>query len=209
MTPKASFDPQRVGFYEKAGWEAYYDRDWSRVLRLMVLLNREQFRMGWLTAIAAALDTVRAAAAFAPQDNDLPRTTHYLERFYEKARRSGAIRADAATLAALELDYWVVHRELAVRRKANRADDDIEPMVRSLANLHAALFDSTPERMRTSAELRALAAATVDRITGRYSEDVPADWRRVEELLAQAYRAVVMMQRRALGHEPRPARSTP
>jgi hypothetical protein len=83
-----------------------------------------------------------------------------------------------------------------VRRKANRADDDIEPMVRSLANLHAALFDSTPEHMRTSAELRALAAVAVDRITGRYSNDVPADWRRVEKLLAQAYRAVLMMQER-------------
>lgn len=194
--PQASFNPERVAFYEKAGWEAYYDRDWPRVLRLMVRLNREQFHMGRLAAALAALDTVRAAAAFAPQDNDLPKTTYYLERFYARARRSAGMRADAATLAALELDYWVVHRELAVRRKVNRADDDIEPMVRSLANLHAALFDATPEQMRTSAELRARAAVAVDRITGRYSADVPADWRRVEEFLRQAYRAVLLAQAR-------------
>ncbi|HWQ13183.1 MAG TPA: hypothetical protein VNL77_10300 [Roseiflexaceae bacterium] len=197
MAPKVSFNPERLGFYEKAGWEAYYDRDWPRVLRLMVRLNREQFRMPWPTAVAAALDTVRASVAFAPRDNDLPETKRHLERFYHKARRSVDMRADAATLAALELDYWLVHRELAARRKVNRADDDIEPMVRSLANLHAALFDSTPERMRVSAELRALAAVAVDRITGRYSEDVAADWRRVEALLAQAYRAVLLALDRA------------
>lgn len=194
MPLNASFNPERVASYEKAGWEAYYDRDWPRVLRLMVQLNREQFGMGWLAAAAAALDTVRAAAAFAPQDNDLPKTTRFLERFYARARRSAGMRADAATLAALELDYWVVHRVLAVRRKTNRADDDIEPMVRSLANLHAALFDATPEHMRPSAELRARAAVAVDRITGRYSDDVPADWRQVEELLAQCYRAVLLAQ---------------
>ena len=29
-------DPDRVAHFEKAGWEAYYDRKWLRVLRLMV-----------------------------------------------------------------------------------------------------------------------------------------------------------------------------
>jgi hypothetical protein len=188
------FDPARVGYYEKAGWEAYYDRRWLRVLRLMVGLNREQFHMGRFGAVAASLDTVRAAAAFAPQDNDLPKTKHFLQRFYARARRSAGIQASAEQLAELELAYWVVHRQLAIRRKNNPRDDDIEPMVRALAALHAALFDSTPEHMRTSAELRALAAVAVDRITGRYSDDVAADWQRVEALLVQAYQAVLRVE---------------
>jgi hypothetical protein len=203
MQTQRTFDPERVGYYEKAGWEAYYDRNWPRALRLMVLLNREQFRMSWPDAAIAAVDTVRASIAFAPQDNDLPTTRRFIERFYARARRSMGMSADAATLAERELDYWVVHRELAIRRKQNRADDDIEPMVLSLANLHAALFDSTPERMRTSAELRALAAVAVDRITGRYSDDVAADWRRVEDLLQQCYRAVLLVQ----GREPATGRA--
>lgn len=197
MLMRLDFDPDRVGFYEKAGWAAYYDRDWPRVLWLMVRLNREQFRMPWPLAVAAAADTVRAAAAFAPADNDIPATQRHLARFYEKARRSAGMRADAETLAALELRYWVVHRELAVRRKVSRRDDDIMPMVDSLAALHAALFDSTPERMRVSAALRALAAVAVDRITGGYSDDAAADWRRVEELLQQAYRAIRAVDLRA------------
>jgi hypothetical protein len=45
--------------------------------------------------------------------------------------------------------------------------------------------------MRPSAEYRALAAMTVDRITGHYTEDVPGDWRRIEQYLHQAYQAVL------------------
>ena len=64
-------------------------------------------------------------------------------------------------------------------------------MVEALTTLHAALFDILPRAARPSAKLRALAAKTVDRITGRYSIDVAGDWRLVESYLQRAYRAVV------------------
>ena len=186
----AGFDPERVAYYEKAGWEAYYARNWLRAFRLMIGLNRAQFRMGWFMALAAALDTVRASIAFAPLDNDVPLATRHIERFYAKARRAAGIAADAKTLARLEMDYWVVHRRLAIARAKNPQESGIAPMVESLANLHAALFNSTPGAMRESAELRARAAETVDLITSRRSIDVPGDWRKVEDFLRQAYRAV-------------------
>ena len=188
--PRA-FDPGRVAYFEKAGWEAYYDRRWLRVLWLMVRLNREQFAMSLPTAFLASLDIVRASRAFAPVDNDVPAATAHLARYYAKARRSAGLQADAATLAALEMDYWVVHRRLAVARKESPDHSgDIGPMVDSLARLHAALFDAPPEAIQRSAELRAEAAVAVDRITGRYSSDVAADWRQVEEYLRQAYRSL-------------------
>lgn len=184
-------DPETVAYYERAGWEAYYDRNWPRAFWLLVRLNRDAFRMSWFQALAAALDTVRASIAFAPlEGNDVARAKHYMARFYEKARRTLDMTADAQTLAELELDYWIVHRELALKRKQNHEDDDIEPMVKSLAALHAALFEATPEAMRPSAEWRARAAKAVDRITGNYSDDVDEDWHRVEEYLQNAYRAV-------------------
>lgn len=187
-------DPDRVAFFEKAGWEAYYDRKWLRVLRLMVQLNREEFGMLLPTAIAAAVDVVRASLAFAPVDNDVPAATRHLRRYYEKAQRSTGFRADAQTLAALEMDYWVVHRRLAVeRRQAPDHVGDIEPMVESLVRLHAALFDAPPEAIRRSAECRAQAAQAVDRITGGYSTDVAGDWQRVEEFLREAYRVLVVL----------------
>lgn len=188
----ASLDPDRVASLEKAGWEAYYDRAWLRVLARMVEMNRTQFCMSWLDAGLAALDIVRAAAAFAPVDNDLAAATRHLERFYARARATAGLQPDAATLAALELDYWIVHRKLAVARKAAPGHaGDIEPMVDALAKLHAALFAAPDAAIRRSAAARAQAAATVDRITGGYSEDVAADWRTIEQELRTAYRAVI------------------
>ncbi|HYN88146.1 MAG TPA: hypothetical protein VER55_06430 [Ardenticatenaceae bacterium] len=191
MAEAFNFDPDKVAYYEKAGWEAYYDRNWPRAFRLLVQLNREQFRMSWPTAILAALDTVRASMAFAPLDkSDVPTATRHVRKFYEKARRSLGITSDATTLAELEMDYWVVHRQLAIRRQQNPADQDIEPLIQSLARLHAALFNATVEQMRPSAEYRALANKTVDEITGKRSTNVAEDWRTVERYLQQAYRAV-------------------
>jgi hypothetical protein len=157
----------------------------------MVQMNREQFCMPLPTAIAGAVDIVRASIAFAPVDNDIPAATAHLQAFYEKARRARSLQADAKTLAALEMGYWIVHRQLAVARK--QAPDhagDMTPMVAALAKLHAALFAAPPAAIERSAELRAEAAATVDRITGGYSTDIPGDWQRIEQLLGQAYGAL-------------------
>jgi hypothetical protein len=99
------FDPDRSAYFEKAGWQAYYDRRWLRVLRLTVQVNREQFAMSQSTAAA-------------------------------------------------EMDYWVVHRRLAiVRRDAPDHRGDNGPMMDSLARPHGALFSAPPEAIRCSAEL--------------------------------------------------------
>lgn len=188
---RSDFDPDCLAHLEAAGWQAYYDRNWPAVFGLMVQMNREQFRMSWPAAIIAASDIVRASLAFAPVDNDVPAAIAHLRRFYEKARRSRGIPTDARTLAALEMDYWVVQRRLALERKqAPNHEGDIEPMAASLARLHAALFDAPSEAIHRSAELRAEAAKTVDRITGGYSVDVAGDWRQIESHLCEAYRSL-------------------
>lgn len=185
------FDPDKVAFYEQAGWEAYYDRNWPRVFSLVVNLNREQFRMPLLMALAASVDVVRASLAFAPlEGNDVPAATEHLCRYYEKARGRVGIEALAAKLAELEMDYWVVHRQLAIERKANPKLENWAPMTDSLERLHAALFAAPSAAVRRSAEQRSLAAVAVDRITGSYSTDVAADWRKVEEHLRAAYGAL-------------------
>ena len=183
-----TFHADRIAYFESAGWRAYYDRNWLRVLGLMVQLNREQFGMSWPNAILASLDVVRASLAFAPVDNDIPAATAHLAYYYAKARCAAGIAADAEKLAALEIDYWVVHRRLANERKA--APDhtgDLTPMVDALSSLHEALFAVPPDVARRSAVMRAAAAARVDRITGGYSDDVEADWRQIEVELRQAY----------------------
>jgi hypothetical protein len=180
-----------VAYFEKAGWQAYYDRNWPRAFWLLVRGNRELFSMPWPTALSAALDTVRASIAFAPlEGNDVPRAQRHMEKFYQKARTSMNIAADAPTLARLEMVYWVVHRELAIARQRQPDVDNGGPLIQSLADLHKALFDGSPEAMQRSAEWRAAAALAVDRITGKYSADVAADWREVERCLGEAYRFI-------------------
>lgn len=191
-----AFNPAKVAYYEKAGWEAYYAREWIHAFELMVQLNREQFRMPLWTAILASIDVVRASIAFAPlQKNNVPSAAEHIRRYYKKARQSVDIQADAQTLADLEMDYWVVHRQLARERKQAVEDgkgaiDNSAPMVESLDRLHAALFKAPPAAIRRSAELRAQAAVAVDRITSGYTSDEVADWHDVEQKLVQAYEAL-------------------
>lgn len=190
----------RVAHIETDLWAAYYERSWGREFRLLIDLHREFFGMGFLDALLASYDAARAAMAFAPLEaSDRDRARRYLTRYYGRVRRALGCRASAADLADRELNYWIVHREVATRRlagvKAGRsvADpelDEIEPVVDAFARLHAGLFNGTPEGMRESATYRAQAAAVVDRISGRYSPDVAADWGRVEGLLRRAYRAL-------------------
>lgn len=184
------FDPDQVAYFEKAGWEAYYDHNWPRAFRLMVQLNREEFAMSLPLALAAALDVVRASIAFAPLANDVPKARHFITRFYEKAARRIKFRADPRTVAALEMDYWLVHRRLALARIQNPADGTLEPLIDAIEKLHTALFTAPAPAIRASAEARARAAEAVDRITGKRSTDSAADWRLVEEQLRQAYGAV-------------------
>lgn len=191
LTSEQQFDSAKVAYYEKAGWQAYYARQWGRAFGLMVNLNREQFRMPLLTAIAGAVDIVRASQAFAPlEGNDVPLAKKHIERYYEKARKSVGLEASAAKLADLEMDYWVVHRQLAMQRKMDQSKGEMGPMVESLERLHSALFKAAPDAVKRSAELRAEAAVAVDRITGGYSKDVAADWREVEAKLNEAYGAL-------------------
>jgi hypothetical protein len=198
-----TIDPGRVATYEAEGWRAYYDRRWLAAFRWLIGLNREGFGMNLPAAVAAAMDTVCASIAFAPlEGNDPDKTRLHLTRFYERAAPVLASSTAAGDLAVLELAYWIVHRELAIERRSHPeivvadALDDIEPMVESLARLHAALFDSDPQTMRASAEYRALAAKTVDRITGGYSTDIPGDWNRIQAYLRQAYGEIAVVQRR-------------
>jgi len=197
MKLRPGFDPALIARLETAAWREYYDRRWLRMARALVTGHREQFGLSLPRAVAATLYSSRAAVAFAPLDRSDPdKARRLLVAYYRIVRAAIETAASAEALAEREIDYWIVHRRLALQRKtdpaASAADslDDMGPLVESFSRLHAALFDSTPEAMRPSAEQRALAAKAVDRITGGYSADVPADWRRVETYLTRTYQAV-------------------
>lgn len=179
-----AFDPARLAELEAAGWEAYYARNWPRAFWLLVLLCREQFRLSWFSALRAAYYVTRASMAFAPKENDIPATKKYLAKFYFAAKGNPNLGYDPQQASELELRYWIVHRQLV-------GIPDKSGMIQALAELHSTLFGLPREQVRSSAELRATAAETVDRITSRSSPDPAQDWQRIRQYLTQAYSEIL------------------
>jgi hypothetical protein len=186
-----TMQPERVAYFEAAGWKAYYDHQWLKMLRLIVLLCQEEFHIPFPMSLAAAYYTTRASIAWAPIEHDERKVLRYLEKFYGVARRYSGLRYNVKQVAALELQYFEVHRRLS-------GNPEKEEFLQTLIALHSALFGLTPEQARESAEWRLLAANTVDLITSRTSTDVEDDWSKLEAYLRKAYSSIV--QERNSGH---------
>ncbi len=135
-------------------------------------------------SLAAAYYTTRASLAWAPVEHDERKVPTYLEKFYGVARRYAGLNYEVKRVAALELQYFDVHRRLSgTTEKAE--------FLQTLIALHSALFGLTSEQARESAEWRLLAANTVDLITSRASTDIEDDWSKLEGYLRKAYGSIV------------------
>ncbi len=184
MARTFTLQPERVAHFEAAGWKAYYDHKWLKMLYLLVQLCQEQFHIPFPISLFAAYYTTRASLAWVPIEHDEGKVLAYLEKFYGVARRYSGLRYDVKQVANLELQYFDVHRRLSDK-------PDKEEFLQTLIALHSALFDLTAEQARKSAEWRLLAATTVDLITNGTSTDVEGDWSNLEASLQKAYRSVV------------------
>ncbi|HMA37585.1 MAG TPA: hypothetical protein VKY74_24235 [Chloroflexia bacterium] len=183
MAEPFKFNPERVAYFEATGWRAYYDRQWLKLLRLVVQLCQEQFHIPFPRSLQAAYYVTRASAAWAPVDHDAKVVLAYYIQFYRMARRYSGLHFDPVRAGLLELKYNDVHRQLV-------GQPDKTAFIETMVQLHSTLFGITPQQARESAELRVLANNTVDLITGRTSTDVEGDWRKLEEYLRQCYRSI-------------------
>ncbi|HUX88421.1 MAG TPA: hypothetical protein VMW65_15575 [Chloroflexota bacterium] len=183
MARTFSFNPDRVAHFEATGWRAYYDRQWIKLLRLIVSLCQEQFQIPFPISLLAAYDVTRAAATWVPVDHDPIVVRAYYEKFYRLARRYSGLSFDPACAAELELQYNDVHRQLVGK-------PDKTEFIACMAELHSVIFGITREQAQKSAELRVAANTTVDGITSKQSTDVEGDWANLEEQLRQCYRSI-------------------
>jgi hypothetical protein len=177
------FDPERVAQFEAAGWRAYYDHNWPRMLYLLLALCQEQFRIPFPVSLLAAYYIVRASAGWVAVDHDAKPILALHEKFYRIAGRYSGLKFDPRKVAALEEQYWDVHRRLSGK-------PDKTEFINTMIDLHSATFGITPAQARESAELRVLANNTVDLITSKTSTDPEADWQKLEEYLRQCYRSI-------------------
>jgi hypothetical protein len=183
MATTFQINPDRVAYFEAAGWRAYYDHKWLEILRLIVGLCHEQFRIPFPMSLLAGYYTTRASAAWVPVNHDEQKVLRYLEKFYQVARRYSGLKFDPSRVADLELHYFEVHRRLA-------GNPENEEFLQTLIDLHSAIFGLSSEQAKESAEWRLLAATTVDLITSHTSTDVEGDWDKLEEYLRRCYRSI-------------------
>src|ERR1700682_1772343 len=157
MAKTFTMNPERVAYFEAAGWRAYYDRKWLKMVWLIVRLCQEQFRIPFPMSLFAAYYTARASAAWVPVDHDERKVLNYLRKFYAVARRYSGLQFDARRVAPLDRHYCEVHRRLSDQPEK-------EEFLQSLVDLHCPIFGLTPEQARESAQWRVLADNIVDRI---------------------------------------------
>lgn len=182
MAPRA-FDPDRIAHYEVAGWRAYYDRRWLRLLGLTLSLCQEQFRIPFPRSLVAAYYIVRASIAWVPVEHDLTRVAAHLTRFYALAARHAPLVFDPAHAARAEVVYWDVNRRLS-------GDRDDPALLTALVELHAAIFGLTTTEATESARWRHRALIALDRITDGRDADSDANWDAIEAELRHCYGAV-------------------
>jgi hypothetical protein len=183
MAQTFKMNPDRVAYFEAAGWRGYYDHKWIKMLRLIVALAHEQFHIPFPMSLLAGYYTTRASAAWVPVDHDEQKVHRYLLKFYQVARRYSGLKFDVSEVADLELQYFDVHRRLS-------GNSEKEEFLQTLINLHSKIFGITSEQAKESAEWRLPAATTVDIITSHTSTDVEGDCTRLEEYLQRCYRSI-------------------
>jgi len=183
MATTFTFNPDRVAYFEAAGWRAYYEHRWFKMLRLIVGLCQEQFSIPFPMSLRAGYYTTRASAAWVPVEHDEQQILAYLEKFYRVARHYSGLKYEPSRVAVLELQYFDVHRRLS-------GNPEKEEFLQTLIDLHSAIFGLSADQVRESAEWRLLAANTVDLITSNTSTDIEGDWAKLEEYLRRCYHSI-------------------
>jgi hypothetical protein len=143
------FDPNRLAFYEKENYVAYYRKRWLRLLVVSIAMIKEAYQLSWPQAVYGAYLVGRAEMAAAPfPNNDIPRAEAYMRRLFLFLKRIYAFQFDVAVTAHQEVNWWVVHRRLF-------AQENNQEVVDALAGAMAAFLGKPAQVFRQAAEQRA------------------------------------------------------
>jgi hypothetical protein len=154
-----SFDPVVVAHRETDAWAAYYRREWPAFLRAALGMVAEGFGLGRVATVRATWHVLRANQLWAPfPDNDGDGAREQMRRFYALVARRGDLPLDPAEAAALEVEWWRVHR-------AHQHHEDVtrDELVASLVRLYAHVYGESPDRVEPAARHRVEAMDLSDR----------------------------------------------
>lgn len=151
-----SFDPVRVADLEYRAWVAYYLRRWPRVLVASIGLVRAGFGMDWYRTLHGGWLVLRANQLWAPvPKNDPAGARARMRRFYALVKLTHGEPASPAEAAALEVDWWRVHRQGQFPAQSQTGQGN--KLVDSLTRLYCYLYGEADEAVRPAAAHRARA----------------------------------------------------
>jgi hypothetical protein len=150
-----SFDPVRVADLEYRLWVGYYLRRWPQLLVASIRLIRMGFGMDWMRTLQGAWLMLRAMQLWQPYpDNDPDGARACMRQLYALIRLRYGEPADPARAAALEVEWWRVHRE---RQHSPGATELAGELVESVTRLYCCLFGEAEAAVRPAAAHRARA----------------------------------------------------
>jgi len=179
-TGPLSFDPVVVGNRETDAWAAYYRHEWREFLVAAVGMVAGGFGMPPHRTLSGAWYVLRANQVWAPYPDNQPDAARaYMRRFYELVAASSGLLFNPARAAALEVEWWRVHRE-------NQHSDEVteEQLESALIDLYSYVYDADRDAVRQAARKRVEAMDLSDRW-------VRAGCHRDDPLLAEERRALV------------------
>lgn len=181
------FNPAQVGALECVAWTAYYRRDWPRFLIAGLIAARRCFALPWPATLACAWYVMRANQRWAPYpDNDPDGARRDMERFYEIARRHTQERFAPSTAAALEVEWWRLHRA----NQHGQLSGGEAVVVDAVTRLYAYTYHAEADLVRPAAAARVRAMGCTDRWV---ADGCPSDSPLVEQArgaLIESYAAL-------------------
>jgi Family of unknown function (DUF5995) len=185
-----SFDPERVGLLERDAWVAYYQHRWFRVLWTSVVLVQSGFHLGAVPTLRGAWHVLRANQMWAPvPDNDPDGAVGQMTRFYRLVRDYGGEPIDPEIAAALEVDWWRVHRSL--QRPGAGGGSSVADLEAALARLYAYLYSVGEDAVRLAAQERARAMVISDRWVADGCDPQSPELAAESEALVRSYAALL------------------
>ena len=177
------FDPAAVARLETRMWRSYYERRPLALFLELAEMLRTQSRFPVLRSYVGAYYGTLAAFAFkeGQQRADFEKALPSLEAYFRLLRNTGNVDFDVRRAAALELEWWIVHR--------NRAGYPAGALGRACAEASAYAYHVPVAATLAHGELRAAAMLVRDQRAdaGRLSE---ADWTDIQALLQRSYQAL-------------------
>lgn len=175
------FDAKEVARLETAMWRSYYDKNPALLFWQLAGGLRQQFHAPFWRSFGLAFLATKAAFVFKKGQSrtDYQQAMPALITYYEAIQKLTVERFDVQKVAALELDWWIVHRQ---RDRYSYGD-----LAVALEKTSAALYNQPVSSFSAYATLRANAMRLCDETGHRPSATTEITWQKIEQELDLAW----------------------